>query len=75
MRPVGERELFAIEFLKCKLARNRPRHNAVDCPRVDQKLDLDRAPARPARVGDFRGDECNSYFILVGRSGLEPETR
>jgi len=60
---IGQRELFAIEFLKRELARDRPGHNAVDCPGIDQKFDLDSPPARPTQIGDLRAQECNSEFF------------
>ena len=63
MRPVGQRKLLAIEFIKRELARDRPRHNAVDRARVDQKFDLDRVPTRPMRIGDSRRDECDAEFF------------
>ena len=57
---------FSIELLKRKLTRDRPRNNAVNSASVDQKFDLHRAStrlARLARIGDFRGGECNSHFF------------
>ncbi len=64
MGSVGERELFAFEFLKSDRARNRPGHNAVNRPGVDQKFDFDRAPPPPPRA-DLCGSESNSHLFRL----------
>ena len=59
--PVGQDELFAIQFRERKLARYRTREHAENRAGIDQKFKLDCAPARLARIGNGRFREGNFH--------------
>jgi hypothetical protein len=75
---VGQCDFLASEFREREFSRYRASDDAVNCAGIDQEIELDCAATWLSRVGDPHFCKCDSHPCLgrlVGRSGLEPETR